>query len=135
MGGFVLFVVIAVVVLAIVGLSAYWNYKRGQALAAFAAAQGWSYVYEADAFADRWDGEPFGRGDRRETNNAIRGPYQGIDMVAFEYLPDTHADQERSQHADPPLLRRRPADPHFPPGTLGVAGRRHLTDVRQALQH
>lgn len=92
-----LFVVIAVVVLAIVGLSAYWNHKRGQALAAFAAAQGWSYVDEADVFADRWDGEPFGRGDHRGTNNAIRGPYQGIDMVAFEYSYQTHTQTKNGR--------------------------------------
>ena len=65
MGGIALFVVIGLVVLAIVGLSAYYNYKRGQALAAFAGAQGWSYVDEASEFVDRWEGDPFGNGDDR----------------------------------------------------------------------
>src|SRR5262245_27795307 len=87
--GFALFAVVAVVMLAIAGLTAYYNYKRGQALMAFAVAQGWTYVDEAPEFVNRWDGDPFDDGDNRRTNNAMRGVYQGIDMVAFEYSYQT----------------------------------------------
>jgi hypothetical protein len=95
--GIALFVLIAVVALAVAGLSAYWNHKRGQALAAFAAAQGWSSIDEAPGFESRWDGDPFGNGDHRRTNNALRGPYEGFDMIAFEYSYQTHTQTKNGR--------------------------------------
>ena len=99
MGGIALFVVIGLVILAIVGLMAYYNYKRGQALAAFAGAHGWSYVDEASEFVNRWEGDPFGNGDDRETDNAIRGLYQGLEMVAFEYSYETHTTDSKGNRS------------------------------------
>ena len=97
MGGIALFILIAVVVLAIIGVSAYLNFKHGQALAAFAAAHGWAYVDEAPGFENRWDGDPFGNGDHRRTNNALRGPYEGFDMIAFEYSYQTHTQTKNGR--------------------------------------
>jgi hypothetical protein len=96
--GIALFVIIGLV-LAVVAISAYYNYKRGQALAAFAASQGWSYVDEASEFVDRWEGDPFGNGDNRETDNAMRGLYQGLEMVAFEYSYETHTTDSKGNRS------------------------------------
>ncbi len=99
MGGVMLVVVIVIIVLAVAGIAAYWNHKRTQALAAFAAAQGWTYVDEARGFVNRWSGDPFGDGDHRRTDNAIRGLYDGLEMIAFEYsyqTQSTDSDGKRS---------------------------------------
>lgn len=89
--GFVTFVLIAAVILAIAGLVAYDNYKREQALIAYAKTQGWTYLDEAPEFAERWQGDPFGTGDRRRTENAMLGTYEGFDLVALEYSYQTHS--------------------------------------------
>ena len=100
MGGIALFILIAVVVLAIIGVSAYLNYKHGQALAAFAAAHGWAYVDEAPGFVNQWSGDPFGLGDNRTTDNAIRGVYDGQDMIAFEYSYQTHTQTKNGRSTE-----------------------------------
>ena len=94
-----LFVLIALVVVAVAAGAAYYNYKRGQALMAFAASKGWSYVDEAAELVGRWEGEPFGRGDHRRTDNAIRGSYQGIDLAAFEYSYETHTTDSKGNRS------------------------------------
>ncbi len=97
--GVVLIVLIVLAALAIAGLSAYWNHRRGQALAAFAAAQGWSYVDEVPGFVNRWSGDPFGNGDHRRTSNAIRGLYDGLEMIAFEYSYQTHSTDSKGSRS------------------------------------
>jgi len=82
--GIALFVLIAVVALAIAGLSAYWNHKRGQALAAFAAAHGWSYIDEAPGFESRWDGDPFGNG---QDKNDLFGSMIITPSIDKEFAP------------------------------------------------
>ncbi len=89
--GFEVFALIAAIFLAIAGLVAYYNYKREQALIAFAKTQGWTYVDEAPEFAERWQGDPFGKGDHRRTENAMLGTYQGFDLAALEYSYQTHS--------------------------------------------
>ena len=94
-----LFVVIVLVAIGLTVGRFYLNHERAQALAAFAAKNGWRFVDEADEFAHRWAGEPFGRGDNRRTNNALRGPYQGLDMVAFEYSYQTHTTDSKGNRS------------------------------------
>jgi len=93
--GFMAFVVIAAVILAVVGLVAYYNYKREQALIAFANARGWRYVDEAPEFVDRWDGDPFGQGDDRRAEHAMLGAYEGLDLLAMEYSYETHSTDSK----------------------------------------
>ncbi len=95
--GTVAFSLIAAVILAIVGLVAYYNYKREQGLIAFAKAQGWTYVDQAPEIAQRWDGDPFGTGDHRRTENAMLGTYQGFDLVALEYSYQTHSTGSKGE--------------------------------------
>ncbi len=97
--GFEVFALIAAVFLAIAGLVAYYNYKREQALIAFARTQGWTYVDEAPEFADRWAGDPFGTGDHRRTENAMLGTYQGFDLVALEYSYQTHSTDAKGNRS------------------------------------
>jgi hypothetical protein len=98
MGGFALAVVV-IAILAVVASMLYYNYRRGQALMAFAASQGWTYVDEVPELEARWDGDPFGKGDRRQTDNAIRGSYQGFDLAAFEYSYETHTTDSKGQRS------------------------------------
>lgn len=95
MSGIGPFVLIGLAILTIVGLVAYYNYKREQALIAFASAQGWRYIDEAPEFVGRWDGDPFGKGDHRRSENAMLGTYDGLDLIAMEYSYETHSTDSK----------------------------------------
>lgn len=83
------------------GLVAYfvWSYlqesKRRQALQQFCASQGWSYTAEDDSFTVRWNGTPFGEGDRRKAKNVVQGSNRGVPFVAFDYQYDTETSDSR----------------------------------------
>jgi hypothetical protein len=65
--------------------------KRRQALAAYAASNGWSFVDEDDALCSRWRGSPFGTGDRRRARNVLSGTSGGRAFVGFDYQYDTES--------------------------------------------
>jgi hypothetical protein len=69
--------------------------KRRERIMTFCLARGWQYVDEDPSFADRWSGEPFGRGDRRRARNVIRGNECGRDFVAFDYSYETHSTDSK----------------------------------------
>ena len=76
-----------------------WNYlqesKRRQALQQFCMAKGWQYTAEDDSFTVRWNGTPFGQGDRRRCRNVVRGTDRGVPFVAFDYQYDTESTDSR----------------------------------------
>ena len=94
----VLFLVLAIVVG--VGL-AYFSYyrakKRREMFAALAAQYGWSYVPANNSLAGQWAGTPFRTGDNRRAKNVLSGPYQGHQMVAFDYSYQTHTTNGKGQ--------------------------------------
>lgn len=62
---------------------------RGQAVSAIALKSGWRYFGAEPALADRWPGDPFGRGDHRDVTNVIRGSWGGRKFIAFDYSYET----------------------------------------------
>jgi len=59
--------------------------KRREAMARFAASQGWTYRREDPSLARRFRGAPFGRGHGRRATNVLQGRHQGRATVAFDY--------------------------------------------------
>jgi hypothetical protein len=90
-GNTVLFV-LAVIVIG--GGIAYFQYatakKRRELFAGFAAQQGWSYQPSNDMLAGQWTGTPFQTGDHWRVRNSVAGPFNGHQMVAFDYSYQTH---------------------------------------------
>jgi hypothetical protein len=87
-------VLVIVAVLVIGGAVAWFSYqrakKRREQFAAFAASQGWTYVAADHRLAGQWNGEPFGYGDNRRAINVMTGPFQGRNIIAFDYSYQTH---------------------------------------------
>lgn len=94
----VLILVLAIVVG--VGL-AYFNYyrakKRREMFAGLAAQYGWSYVQANNSLASQWAGTPFRTGDNWRVKNVLSGPYNGHQMVAFDYSYQTHTTNGKGQ--------------------------------------
>lgn len=90
------FLILAVVVAAVVGISvlAYKRHKRR--IAAFkqhAQNMGWTYRGWDDSLGGRFIGTPFGRGHSRRARHVFTGQHRGRWFVAFEYLySETHSD-------------------------------------------
>ncbi|HZX05233.1 hypothetical protein [Kribbella sp.] len=86
---------IGLLVLAICGAILYFNYytakKRREEFAGFASQQGWSYVESNDSLANQWAGTPFNTGDHWRVKNVLSGPFNGHQMVAFDYSYQTHS--------------------------------------------
>jgi len=91
-----LFVLGLVALGAVAAYSAWANNKRGKALAAYAASNGWRYSAEDDSLAVRWHSRPFGTGDRRRARNVLTGSTRGRSFVGFEYQYDTESSSQSS---------------------------------------
>lgn len=63
--------------------------ERGQTVSTIASKGGWRYFGAEPALADRWPGDPFGRGDHRDVTNVIRGSWGGRKFIAFDYSYET----------------------------------------------
>jgi Protein of unknown function (DUF3137) len=59
--------------------------KRREAMLAFAASRGWTYVQEEPLLLDRFTGPPFGLGFGRRAYNVLYGKHDGRDLVSFDY--------------------------------------------------
>ena len=91
-GGFALIVVLVLAgIIGLAWLSYHQAKKRREEFAAFAAAQGWTYVAADHSLAGQWQGEPFGAGDNRRAINVVTGPFEGRSIVAFDYSYQTHS--------------------------------------------
>jgi len=87
--------VVLVAVAAFAGVAFYLQRKRQQAIAAWASAAGWSFEGRDDSLVYRWAGEPFGKGDERETDEVLRGTYAGAEAVSFTYrVTDVSRDSD-----------------------------------------
>jgi Protein of unknown function (DUF3137) len=71
--------------------------KRRQALVSYCASMRWSYAAEDDSFTERWNGSPFGVGDRRRATNVVRGTDRGAAFVAPDYQYDTETTDSRGR--------------------------------------
>jgi hypothetical protein len=77
--------------------------KRRQALVSYCASMGWSYYAEDDSYTVRWNGTPFGVGDRRRATNVLTGSDRGVPFVALDYQydaesTDSHGRRSRTTH-------------------------------------
>lgn len=79
-----------VAVLVALGVFAYRRDRaRVAALQAFATSNGWRFAGAEPGWEDRFDGAPFGTGQRRRARNVLQGQHRGREMVAFEYSYQT----------------------------------------------
>lgn len=69
--------------------------KRRERLMQYALMRGWQYVGEDPTLVDRFDGEPFGKGDRRRARNVLTGQESGRHFTAFDYSYDTHSTNSK----------------------------------------
>jgi hypothetical protein len=87
---FVLFVVLGFGLVALVGFLGYLAAKkRREELASLAAQRGWAYTARDDAWAERFEGAPFGLGHNRQAKNVLQGSYDGRGFVAFDFVYHT----------------------------------------------
>lgn len=95
---FPLFFLLVVVVAVVAGVIAYRAAKkRREAMSAYAAARGWSWVDRDDNVIGLFDGSPFGVGHGRHARNVIRGSHDGRPMVAFDYEFTTSSGSGRNR--------------------------------------
>lgn len=89
------FLVFSAGVVAVAIYSAQRNAKRLEALAAWARQAGWSYDGRDDTLAWSMTLDPFGRGDRIEGRDVVRGSWQGMPACSFTYASiDVSRDSE-----------------------------------------
>jgi hypothetical protein len=71
--------------------------KRRERLMRFAMMRGWQYAAEDPSLVTRWDGAPFGRGDRRRARNVLTGQEAGRPFTAFDYSFETHSTDSKGR--------------------------------------
>ena len=87
-----LFAVVAIVVL-VIGYRL--EQKRREKLMLYAVNRGWTMLAEDTSLVERWQGEPFGRGERRRARNVLRGTEGGRPFTAFDYTYETHSNDSK----------------------------------------
>ncbi len=98
-----LFVMMAVVGIAAIGLIAYISAeqakKRRALLLAFASGQGWTLVERDDRWAEHFRGAPFDEGDSKEARNILQGSFRERSMLAFDYSYETHSTDSKGHRS------------------------------------
>jgi hypothetical protein len=69
-----------------------------RAMAAYAAARGWTYKARVDRYTEIAPGEPFGEGRARQAHHVMFGPFGGYRASAFEYRYTTGSGKSRRTH-------------------------------------
>jgi hypothetical protein len=92
--------VLGVLVVGAIGVISYvLDKKRRDKMRAYCLARGWTYVDEDPSLPDRWQGTPFGHGDRRRARNVMSGTESGRPFVAFDYSYDTHSTDSQGHRS------------------------------------
>src|SRR5688500_4298985 len=95
------FVLVAIFVVAVIGVFAYGFYashQRQKALAAFAQELRLTYAPDAGGVEHKLEGlgfSPFGRGSSRRSSNLVRGLLDGLEWVMFDYRFTTGSGKNR----------------------------------------
>lgn len=71
--------------------------KRREEFAGFAAQYGLAYQPENHSLANNWMGEPFQTGDNWQVRNVLTGPFQGRQIVAFDYSYQTETRDSKGK--------------------------------------
>lgn len=87
--------IVAVIAALVVGY--LLEQKRRERLMAFCLGRGWSYVGADPLLAERFTGEPFGKGDDRQASNVVTGHESGREFTAFDYSYDTHSTDSKGR--------------------------------------
>jgi hypothetical protein len=100
-GFFALFVLFAVLVIAVAGYRFWRNQQRIQALRQFCLAKGWQFVPIDDEYAVRWNCPPFFQGRNRHARDVISGTVGtgqcARSFVAFDYSYVTDSNNGKSR--------------------------------------
>ncbi len=105
-----LFVAGVLGLLVLIGVLVYRHEKkRREALAALAAARGWTWVKRDDRWCDVFDGSPFGIGHNRQARNVLTGMHDGRPFVGFDYVYYT---TETDRDAQGNTTRKEVAHPY-----------------------
>ncbi len=91
-----LFVLPWVILPVVVAARIWFRLRRGGRLKAWAAASGWTYVGRDRSLVDRWQGEPFGKGDSRTASEVLVGRWAGRPAVSFTYSFRTGTDDHET---------------------------------------
>lgn len=62
-----------------------------------AELRGWRHRHAQHEIVDRWEGTPFGRGERRRAYNVVTGTAEGRELTAFDYLFWTLSDPSNDE--------------------------------------
>jgi len=81
---------------ALVGFGLWLQYRRNQAVQAWARSIGWTYLGTDPSLPSRWRTRPFGIGDSRRTAELMTGVYQGRPATAFRYSYTTGSGKNKS---------------------------------------
>ena len=94
-----LFAVFAVIVgvIAVVGVRA--DSARRERLFAASTVRGWTYTRSRPDLADRWTGQPFGRGDNRKVADVLEGDWHGRPFLAFTYTYETSSTDSKGDRS------------------------------------
>ena len=95
--GFLLPVVFGLIVSAVLVGGFLLDRRRRERLMTYAVNRGWTYTAEDQRLTERWEGEPFGRGDHRRARNVVTGTEGGQPFVAFDYSFQTHSSDGKGQ--------------------------------------
>jgi hypothetical protein len=87
-GGWVLgtFLVLAVVMIVLAARAAK---RRRELVQKFAAERGWQWQESDPSLVKRWQGQPFGIGQRRRAIHVLSGEHRGRQIVVFDYSYQT----------------------------------------------
>ena len=103
MGTFVALVLLVVgVVVFTVAAVRVMKRGRSQDVAQWAEANGWEYIGQDPALAQRWSGRPFGIGLDREARDVLRGSVDGYEVISFT----SRGARVARRHTRRPGLRR-----------------------------
>jgi hypothetical protein len=84
----------------VIGIVSYRaEQKRRALLQSFALSNGWTYVARDDTWCERFVGSPFGQGENRTSANILQGPYEGTEMVAFDYSYETSSTDSKGHRS------------------------------------
>ena len=97
-GGVVAFAAVAFALVGLVGwLSWRAERERSAALAAWASSVGASYASQDPSYVERWQGDPFGEGHRRQATNVVTGVRDGRPFCAFDYCYTTYSTNSEGE--------------------------------------
>lgn len=92
-----IFIVGLVLVVGIAVVAYLADKKRREQLQGIAASRQWHYQERDDSWVDRFEGDPFGRGRKRQAHNVMTGKHDGRDFVGFDYVFHTTETSTNAQ--------------------------------------